>query len=72
MSLSFDISIVVPTFNRVGSLGRLLESLESLEFPDSIQAEILIVDNGSTDETGTLLLQEQSKCRKFSLEVYRP
>ncbi len=66
---SFDISIIVPTFNRTGSLIRLLESLDSLEFPDSVQVEILIVDNGSTDETESLLRGEQAKARKFSLRV---
>lgn len=63
------ISIIVPTHNRADSLSRLLESMESLEGMDSSQAEILIVDNGSTDETGIFLLAEQAKSRKFPLRI---
>lgn len=63
-----EISVIVPTFNRVSSLQRLLTSLDSLDHPDSIQAEILIIDNGSTDDTANLLARERSRTR-FSLRV---
>ncbi len=63
------LSVIIPTRNRAGSLKRLLESLESLDCPDSLQVEVLVVDNGSSDETGGLLLQEQAKRREFSLRV---
>ncbi len=52
------LSVIVPTFNRAGSLKRLLGSLESLESSDSVQVEVLIVDNGSTDKTPSLLLAD--------------
>lgn len=71
MSVGLDISIIVPTFNRAGSLRRLLKSLNSLESPNSVQAEILIVDNASTDETGSLLLEGQAKSQRFSLRVLK-
>lgn len=63
------LSVIIPTRNRAGSLKRLLESLETLECLDSMHVEILVVDNGSTDETAELLLREESKARRFPLRV---
>lgn len=66
-----DASIVVPTYNRAQSLKRLLESFLSLEYPDSISTEVLIVDNGSTDKTGALLAREWDRSKKFSLTILK-
>ena len=66
---AFDISIIVATFNRCDSLARLLQSLDSLDLADSVTLEVLIVDNGSTDETRTLLLQKQQQPLKYSLKI---
>jgi GT2 family glycosyltransferase len=62
-------SVIIPTYNRAGSLKRLLTSLESLEWPDSADLEVLIVDNGSTDETQSLLTAERSRSHRFSLTI---
>ena len=64
-----DVSVVIPTRNRARSLGRLLESLDSMEIPTGVRAEVLIVNNGSTDGTEGLLREERSKARKFSLKA---
>lgn len=71
MSPGFDLSVIVPTFNRVGSLKRLLTSFDSLEFPNSVQTEVFIIDNGSTDGTGIFLQAEHQKSRKFPLRVLK-
>ena len=71
MDSSVGISIIIPTLNRAASSRKLLKSLDSIEFPSSIRSEILIVDNGSTDETGIFLSTEQAKARKFSLRILR-
>jgi glycosyltransferase involved in cell wall biosynthesis len=63
--------VIVPTFNRASSLQRLIASLNALLPPNSINAEILIVDNGSTDNTASVLAQAGSECTKFSLRVLR-
>ncbi|MEE9232454.1 MAG: glycosyltransferase family 2 protein, partial [Nitrospirales bacterium] len=65
------LSVIVPTHNRVASLKRLLESLDALECPDSVQVEFLVVDNDSTDQTASLLLKEQVKPRKCSFRVFQ-
>ena len=48
---------------------RLLASLGSLELSDSIRAEVIIVDNGSTDNTGEILLREKEKRSRFDFRV---
>jgi glucosyl-dolichyl phosphate glucuronosyltransferase len=63
------ISVIVPTYNRGASLQRLLVSLGSVELSDSIQAEVIIVDNGSMDNTGEILFQEKGKQNRFDFRV---
>ena len=64
-----SVAVIVPTYNRAGSLKRLLKSFDALEIPNSIPVEVLIVDNNSTDGTTTLLAEEETKARNFSLRV---
>jgi glycosyltransferase involved in cell wall biosynthesis len=63
------VSVIVPTYNRAASLRRLIESLGSLTVPESLMAEVIIVDNGSTDNTGEILLAEKSKLNRFAFRV---
>ncbi len=44
------VSVIVPTRNRAEALGRALASLALLDFPRE-RFEVLVIDNGSTDET---------------------
>ena len=46
------VSVIIPTFNRGDSIGRCLESLVAQTFRDF---EVLVCDDGSTDETGTVV-----------------
>src|SRR5215475_12506004 len=47
-----DLSIIIPVFNEVDYTARCLESLESVGVADR---QIVVVNNGSTDGTDTLL-----------------
>lgn len=69
MASHLHISVIVPTFNRGASLERLLASLGAVEFADSIRAEVIVVDNGSTDNTGEILLREKTRQKRFDLRV---
>ncbi len=48
----FDISVVIPTHNRAQILGRALDSVVGQTYPVK---EIIVVDDGSTDDTQELL-----------------
>lgn len=45
------VSILIPTHNRCDILDRTLESLQALEIPPAVEAEIVVVNNASTDRT---------------------
>ncbi|HEX8968979.1 MAG TPA: glycosyltransferase [Chloroflexota bacterium] len=48
--LNLDVSVVVPTYNRRASLGRLLRALEEQTYPRD-RFEVLVIDDGSDDGT---------------------
>ena len=50
-----SVSIIIPTYNRVAFLRRALHSIENQSHPSG---EIIVVDDGSTDKTGTLVKTE--------------
>lgn len=54
-----DLTIIVPTYNRINSLKNTLDSINSLKY----NLEIIVVDNGSFDETYQFLL-DYSKINK--------
>ena len=56
----YKISIVIPTFNRIGSLPRALDSALNQTFQPS---EIIVVDNGSSDGTTKLLRERYPSIR---------
>ena len=52
--MRFDISIIVPVFNREKYVGRCLRSLISQSIGRE-NFEIIVVDDGSTDDTNKIL-----------------
>jgi glycosyltransferase involved in cell wall biosynthesis len=61
--LSFErnlASVIVPTFNRSGTLGRSIESVLTQSYP---LLELVIVDDGSTDATAEVVQKYQAYCR---------
>ncbi len=49
------ISIVIPTFNRAQLLDQVLESISNQVITKEFQAELLLIDNNSTDETRSVI-----------------
>lgn len=52
MKTNIDISVIIPAFNAVDSIGALVHTLLG---ETTLSTEIIVVDDGSTDETWTLL-----------------
>jgi len=50
-------SIIIPTYNRAELLRRVLESVQHLFVPRSWEAEILVIDNNSSDHTAAVVLE---------------
>jgi GT2 family glycosyltransferase len=69
MSCPPHVSVIVPTFNRASSLERLLKSFDSFQYRDSVTVEVVVVDNGSTDGTRSLLEVESKRPRTYKLRV---
>ena len=66
------VSIVIPSYNRAKELERCLYSLFSLDYPASC-LEIIVVDDASTDETGSMLqhLAQEVATHEQELHVIR-
>jgi glycosyltransferase involved in cell wall biosynthesis len=62
------VSVVIPTYNRVSSLRRVLEAFER-QRPADLPFELVVVDDGSNDETGEVLAAWRS--RRFALRFAR-
>ena len=45
------ISIVIPVFNEAESLGPLMSELNAMASEESLELEIIFVDDGSSDDT---------------------
>lgn len=48
-----DVTVIVPTRNRAGLVGRLLRQLVAID--DDLRYELIVIDEGSSDETPRLL-----------------
>lgn len=62
-------SIVICTRNRCAALKQTLDCLTRLAVPDGLVAEILVVDNGSTD--GTWAFLAEARCPIFKVTALR-
>ena len=52
MKINIDISVIIPAFNAADSIGALVHTLLG---ETTLSAEIIVVNDGSTDETWTVL-----------------
>ena len=51
------LSVVVPVFNERNTLVEILRRMRSVQLPEGIEREIVLVDDGSTDGTRDVLRQ---------------
>jgi glucosyl-dolichyl phosphate glucuronosyltransferase len=71
MSEQIAVSIIICTFNRAGDLTQTLNSLGDVELPNAADTELIIVDNGSTDDTSSVA-RSFSRSRLHVRYVYEP
>ena len=53
--MALDISVIVPCFNEAGNLRELVDRLEASCRVRSLDAEIILVNDGSRDNTGGVI-----------------
>jgi len=56
------ITTILCTYNRCGSLAKALESLAASILPETIEWQVLVVDNNSTDQTRAVV---EDFCRRY-------
>lgn len=52
---SLDLSVIAPAHNEAENVGRLIEEIEGALTPTGIEFEVVIVDDGSTDDTRAIV-----------------
>jgi glucosyl-dolichyl phosphate glucuronosyltransferase len=58
-----NVSVILCTYNRCQSLAKTLGSLVASSLPDSVEWEVLVVDNNSTDRTREVV---EDFCRRYA------
>jgi len=65
MKNEIHLSVIIPTRNNAGLLDRTLTSLEYQQYPGE-QFEIIVIDNGSSDNTPAICKSWASRLRNFN------
>lgn len=60
----FSVSVIVPVYNEEGTIIEVLKKINSLTF-ENTDLEIIVVDDGSTDQSRTLLDENPELYTKF-------
>ena len=60
-----QLSVIIPVYNEVGSIGRLLESVEAVLDRVPRSSEIVVVDDGSRDGTRQVLDEHRATSRRL-------
>ncbi len=60
-SISPDISVVIPIYNEVETIPRLIQAVGEALLPPGLSFELILVDDGSTDGSRVLLRDWQAK-----------
>ena len=59
---NMNITVILCTYNRCQSLAKALDSVAASDLPKSIEWEVLVVDNNSTDRTREVV---ENYCRRY-------
>ena len=71
-SLLRKLSVIVPVFNERSTIAEIIRRMKSVELPDGIDLEVIVVDDGSSDGTRQVLAQlRDSTVRVVTLDENR-
>ncbi|MDO8141193.1 MAG: glycosyltransferase family 2 protein [Candidatus Brocadiales bacterium] len=70
-TISPEVSLVVPCYNEEGSLSELNEEIHAALDPLNIDYEVVITDDGSTDNSWTLLKEIASADSRFCIQRFK-
>jgi glycosyltransferase involved in cell wall biosynthesis len=59
-SAEIKLSIIIPVYNEARFISTVIEKVKSVKLPDNIMEEIIVIDDGSTDDTGKILEQHNN------------
>src|SRR5262245_10975292 len=71
-AVSMDVSVIVCTWNNARRLAITLGALRECHIPRDMQWELVLVDNGSTDDTAVVVRQFTDVLPLVRLEERRP
>lgn len=66
------LTIAIPTHNRSRTLRATLDSIDALELPAAFEAETLIIDNNSTDDTARVIEEFTKSARILARRIFEP
>jgi glycosyltransferase involved in cell wall biosynthesis len=69
--LSMKVSLVVPCYNEEENVGRLFEEIDNVLTQHQIDGEVVLVDDGSTDNTRALISQKAAEDPKYQAVIFR-
>ena len=59
-----ELSIVIPACNEEERIGRTLDSIAAFLAERSLHCEVIVVDDGSTDDTGAIVEARAGRLRE--------
>ena len=65
------LSILIPCYNEEKTIIKILEKIFSVTLIGGIAREVIVIDDGSTDQTSRLLTEYQIKHPELPLQLYR-
>ncbi len=57
------LTIIIPAYNEAKTIDKVVSRVENSELPQGFEREIIVINDGSTDETGKLLNKFESRHR---------
>lgn len=70
--MATKLTVAIPTHNRARTLTETLRSVFALDLPSGVEAECLLIDNGSTDATSEVFAAETSSAPFPARRVFEP